>query len=130
MDETKVQIGDDVLLDIGTHSDWYISTFCYDNESVNIVLCRKINRNNRWWVAEQTESQTEDGEDYLRGYQDGYNAREMLDRAGVEIHIDKPRGYTLKSDTNDACKPKGEQQGDILLQLHHTGFVPQIKPIK
>lgn len=59
MDETKVQIGDDVLLDIGTHSDWYISTICYDNESVNIELRRKTDRNNKWWVAEQTEREVE-----------------------------------------------------------------------
>lgn len=52
MDETKVQIGDDVLLDIGTHSDWYISAICYDNESVNVELRRKTDRNNKWWVAE------------------------------------------------------------------------------
>ena len=60
MDETKVQIGDDVLLDIGTHSDWYISTICYDNESVNVELRRKTDRNNKWWIAEQTEPTTED----------------------------------------------------------------------
>lgn len=57
MDETKVQIGDDVLLDIGTHSDWYISAICYDNESVNIELRRKTERNNKWWVAEQPEDE-------------------------------------------------------------------------
>lgn len=55
MDKTKVQIGDDVLLDIGTHSDWYISAICYDNESVNVELRRKIDRNNKWWVTEQDE---------------------------------------------------------------------------
>lgn len=59
MDETKVQIGDDVLLDIGTHSDWYISVICYDNESVNVELHRKTDRNNKWWVAEQTENCSE-----------------------------------------------------------------------
>ena len=60
--------------------------------------------------AFKDEPQTEDGEDYLRGYQDGYTARGVLDRAGVEIHIDKPRGYTLNTDTNDAWKPKTEPQ--------------------
>lgn len=59
MDETKVQIGGDVLLDIGTHSDWYISTICYDNESVNVELRRKKDRNNKWWVSELAEPQTE-----------------------------------------------------------------------
>ena len=62
MDETKVQIGDDVLLDIGTHSDWYISTICYNNESVNVELCRKTDCNNKWWIAEQTKPQTERSE--------------------------------------------------------------------
>lgn len=52
MNETKVQIGDDVLLDIGIHSDWYISAICYDNESVNIELRRKTERNNKWWVSD------------------------------------------------------------------------------
>lgn len=60
MDETKVSIGDDVLLDIGVHSDWYISTLCYDNESVNVELRRKTDRYNEWWRAEQTEPQTHD----------------------------------------------------------------------
>ena len=41
MDETKVQIGEDVVLDIGTHSDWYISAVCYNGESVNVDLRRK-----------------------------------------------------------------------------------------
>ena len=59
MDETKVQIGDDVLLDIGIHSDWYISVICYNNESVNVELRRKTDRNNKWWVAEQTENNSE-----------------------------------------------------------------------
>ena len=71
MDETKVQIGDDVLLDIGTHSDWYISVICYDSESVNVELRRKINRNNKWWIAEQIESQTGqpcDGCEYSKPY--------------------------------------------------------------
>ena len=56
MDETKVQIGDDVLLDIGTHSDWYISVICYNNESVNVELRRKTDRNNKWWIAEQIKN--------------------------------------------------------------------------
>ena len=71
MDETKVQIGDDILLDIGTHSDWYISVICYNNESVNVELRRKIDRNNQWWVAEQIESQIGqpcDGCEYKKPY--------------------------------------------------------------
>lgn len=43
------------------------------------------------------QTDAEDGEDYLRGYNDGYYTRGILDKAGVEIHIDKPRGFTLKS---------------------------------
>ena len=60
MEETKVQIGDDVLLDIGTHSDWYISGVCYDGESVNVVLRRKADEECRWWLADtpQTDCNT------------------------------------------------------------------------
>ena len=61
MDETKVQIGEDVLLDIGIHSDWYISSIGYDGESVDVALRRKADRNKEWWLADtpQTETQTE-----------------------------------------------------------------------
>lgn len=52
MDETKVQIGEDVLLDIGTHSDWYISSIGYDGESVDVALRRKADRNKEWWLAD------------------------------------------------------------------------------
>lgn len=52
MDETKVQIGEDVLLDIGTHSDWYISAVSYDGESVNVDLRRKADRHKEWWLAD------------------------------------------------------------------------------
>ena len=55
MDETKVQIGEDVLLDIGTHSDWYISSIGYDGESVDVTLRRKADRNKEWWLAKQTD---------------------------------------------------------------------------
>ena len=48
-------------------------------------------------IADTPQTEVEDGEDYLRGYNDGYYARGVLDKAGVEIHIDKPRGFTLKS---------------------------------
>ena len=52
MDETKVQIGEDVLLDIGIHSDWYISSIGYDGESVDVALRRKADRNKEWWLAD------------------------------------------------------------------------------
>ena len=55
MEDTKVQIGDDCLLDLGVNSEWYISTLCYDNESVNVELRRKADRYSEWWRAEQTE---------------------------------------------------------------------------
>lgn len=54
--------------------------------------------------TEQSADCVKDGEDYLRGYQDGYYARGILDKAGVEIHIDKPRGFTLKTDTDCSWK--------------------------
>lgn len=57
MDETKVQIGNDVLLDIGTHSDWYISVVSYDGESVNVEMRRKASVRFKWWLTDfpQTE---------------------------------------------------------------------------
>ena len=56
MDETKVQIGEDVLLDIGTHSDWYISSIGYDGESVDVVLRRKVDRNKEWWLVDTSQT--------------------------------------------------------------------------
>lgn len=56
MDETKVQIGDDVLLDIGIHSDWYISSIGYDGESVDVALRRKADRNKGWWLADTPQT--------------------------------------------------------------------------
>lgn len=54
MDETKVQIGEEVLLDIGMHSEWYISSLGYDGESVDITLRRKADRDKDWWQTERT----------------------------------------------------------------------------
>ena len=59
MDETKVQIGEDVLLDIGTHSDWYISSIGYDGESVDVTLRRKVDRNKEWWIADTPQTEEE-----------------------------------------------------------------------
>ena len=56
MDETKVQIGEDVLLDIGIHSDWYISSIGYDGESVDVALRRKADRNKEWWLADTPQT--------------------------------------------------------------------------
>ena len=60
MDETKVQIGEDVLLDIGIHSDWYISSIGYDGESVDVALRRKADRNKEWWLADTPQPDIED----------------------------------------------------------------------
>lgn len=60
MDETKVQIGEDVVLDIGTHSDWYISAVCYNGESVNVDLRRKADRHKEWWLADAPQTERED----------------------------------------------------------------------
>ena len=35
MDETRVLIGDDVLLDIGVNSEWYICSISYDRLNQN-----------------------------------------------------------------------------------------------
>lgn len=53
MDETKVQIGEEVLLDIGIHSEWYISSTGYDGESVDITLRKKADRIQKWWLSEE-----------------------------------------------------------------------------
>lgn len=58
MDETKVQIGDEVLLDIGTNPDWYISTIWHDKESFNVEMRRKTDYNNK--LAAQTKTQKEE----------------------------------------------------------------------
>lgn len=57
MNETKVQIGNDVLLDIGIHSDWYIGAVGYDGESVDVKLYRKVDQYKEWWLV--TSPQTE-----------------------------------------------------------------------
>ncbi len=57
MYETKVQIGEDVLLDIGTHSDWYISSIGYDGESVGVTLRRKVDQNKGWWLADTLQTE-------------------------------------------------------------------------
>lgn len=59
MDETKVQIGEDVLLDIGIHSDWSISSIGYDGESVDVALRRKADRNKGWWLADTPQPDAE-----------------------------------------------------------------------
>ena len=53
MDETKVQIGEEVLLDIGIHSEWYISSTGYDGESVDIKLRKKADRIQMWCFSEE-----------------------------------------------------------------------------
>lgn len=63
MDETKVQIGEDVLLDIGIHSDWYISSIGYDGESVDVALRRKAERNKEWWLTNTPQAETEGADD-------------------------------------------------------------------
>ena len=65
MDETKVQIGEDVLLDIGIHSDWYISSIGYDGESVAVALRRKADRNKEWWLADTPQTDCGDFADRL-----------------------------------------------------------------
>ena len=60
MDETKVQIGEDVLLDISIHSDWYISAVGYDGEGVDVALRRKADRNKEWWLADTPQTLPKD----------------------------------------------------------------------
>ena len=66
MDETKVQIGEDVLLDIGIHSDWYIGAVSYNGESVSVDLRRKADRHKEWWLADTPQAEmTEDDAFYI-----------------------------------------------------------------
>ncbi len=53
MNETRIQIGDEVLLVVDISSDWYISGAGYDGESVNLTLRRKSDRENCWIYKER-----------------------------------------------------------------------------
>lgn len=56
MDETRIQIGDEVLFDVDINADWYISGVGYDGKSVDITLRKKSDRENCWTFNEpQTE---------------------------------------------------------------------------
>lgn len=41
MDETRVQIGEDVILDLGTNSEWCICMVSWDGHTISIELRRK-----------------------------------------------------------------------------------------
>lgn len=74
MDETKVQISEDVLLDIGIHSDWYISAVGYNGESVDVVLRRKADEECKWWLADTPQTETHDCERYVITNDEGEKA--------------------------------------------------------
>lgn len=58
--ETRIQIGDEVLLAVDISADWYISGAGYDGESVDITLRKKSDRENCWAYTEiQTEREGE-----------------------------------------------------------------------
>ena len=46
MGETRIQIGDEVLLVVDISADWYISSAGYDGECVDVTLRRKSDRGN------------------------------------------------------------------------------------
>lgn len=52
MDEKKVQIGDDVILDLGINSEWCITSISYynisDTKTISIDLERKDDRIRRF----------------------------------------------------------------------------------
>lgn len=52
MGETRIQIGDEVLLVVDISADWYISSAGYDGESVDIKLRKKSDRENCWIYTE------------------------------------------------------------------------------
>lgn len=56
MVETRIQIGDEVLLAVDISADWYISSAGYDGESVDVALRRKADRNKEWWLADTPQT--------------------------------------------------------------------------
>lgn len=54
MDGTRIQIGDDVLLDVDVNADWYISGVGYDGKFVDITLSIKFDREN-CWISQKDE---------------------------------------------------------------------------
>ena len=120
MDETKVQIGDDVLLDIGIHSDWYISVICYNNESVNVELRRKTDRNNKWWVAEQTENSSEKSNncETCKYGEDKHRYAHICNECGVGINNYEPKDKSTISKMEQVDKLQTKDYCDI---CNHKG---------
>lgn len=101
MDETKVQIGEDVLLDIGIHSDWYISSIGYDGESVDVALRRKADRNKEWWLADTPQTDYPCNTCANKGDHDGECSNCVSD------------SETIRWKTPSHYKPKDEPQKDV-----------------
>lgn len=60
MVETRIQIGDEVLLAVDISADWYISSAGYDGKSVDITLRRKSDKEICWTFTDpQTEREGE-----------------------------------------------------------------------
>ena len=120
MDETKVQIGDDVLLDIGIHSDWYISVICYNNESVNVELRRKTDRNNKWWVAEQTKNSSEKSNncETCKYGEDKHRYAHICNECGVGINNYEPKDKSTISKMEQVDKLQTKDYCDI---CNHKG---------
>ena len=65
-DETKVQIGNDVLLDVGINSDWYISSVGYEYgyeekaREVTITLKNREDENKLWQMLGEIIAEPKD----------------------------------------------------------------------
>lgn len=75
MEATEVRIGKEVLLDIGTHSEWFISSVGYNGESVDITLRRKADIDKDWWRFVDTP-------------QTAQKIAELQEMCGIEIDVD------------------------------------------
>lgn len=69
LDGTKVQIGNDVLLDVGVNSDWYISSvgYSYDPKEVTISLRKKETERSGLDIIREIIEDKADVESVVRG---------------------------------------------------------------
>lgn len=69
IDGTKLQIGNDVLLNVGVNSDWYISSASYsrDPKEVTITLREKETERSEWDIIREIIEDKADVESVVRG---------------------------------------------------------------
>lgn len=113
MEETKVRIGEEVLLDIGTDSEWYISSLGYDGESVDITLRRKADRDKDWWrLVDTPQSVENNGDIIVRSNLELFRVADtpQTEKPKIRKRIDKPfRAVWLDDDHNEIGTPQSER---------------------